>query len=93
MSEEISKVVKRQTSACRILPREDKKKTSPPLLSSLLIESVRLKCWDGPKNFGVHVNEHLMKKNAEIARNGRILRKQNSRIDINLRMCNWFLVF
>lgn len=41
MSEEISKVVKQQISARHILPREDKKKTSPPLLSSLLIESVR----------------------------------------------------
>ena len=68
-----------QISACHVLPRKDR--THPPAIIvrfvnrkhkvEILRQSKKL------KNTGVYINEHLTKKNAEIARNGCILRKQD----------------
>lgn len=66
-------------SACHVLPRKDR--THPPAIVlrfanrkhkvEMLRQSKKL------RDTGVYINEHLTKKNAGIARNCRILRKQD----------------
>lgn len=65
--------------ACHILPRKDKQKPATVIMrfvnrkkkSALLRQGRKL------KGSNVYINEHLTKKNADIARVARLLRKQN----------------
>lgn len=68
-----------QISACHTPPRKDSK-TNPITVVKFVNGKHKvevLKQARKLKGTGVYVNEHLTKKNAEIARNGRILRKQS----------------
>lgn len=68
-----------QISACHTLPRKDKK-TKPRIVVKFVNRKHKVEVLKQAKKLkgtGVYVNEHLTKKNAEIAWNGRILRKQN----------------
>lgn len=68
-----------QISACHTLPRKDSK-TNPTIVVKFVNRKHKVEVLKQAKKLkgtGVYVNEHLTKKNAEIARNGRILRKQS----------------
>lgn len=70
---------RQQISACNILPRKDKK-NKPTIVVRFANRKYKVEVLRQSKKLkdtGVYVNEHLTKKNAEIAMNGRILRKQN----------------
>lgn len=68
-----------QISACHTFPRKDKK-TKPKILVKFVNRKHKVEVLKQAKKLkgtGVYVSEHLTKKNAELAWNGRILRKQN----------------
>lgn len=67
-----------QVSTCHTLPRKDNK-TTPTIVMKFVNRKYKVEVMKQAKKLkgtGVYINEHLTKKNAEIARNGRILRKQ-----------------
>lgn len=66
-------------SACHTLPRKDSK-TMPAIIVRLVSRKNKIELLKQAKKLkgtGVYLNEHLTKKNAEIARQARSLRKQN----------------
>ena len=66
-------------SACHSLPRKDKN-AKPTIVVQLTNRKYKINLLRQAKKLkgtGVYINEHLTKKNAEIARHSRILRKQN----------------
>lgn len=65
-------------SACHTLPRKDRK-AKPAIIVRFVNRKYKtelLKHAKKLKGTGVYINEHLTKKNAEIARQARILRKE-----------------
>lgn len=68
-----------QIASCHVLPRKDNK-TKSTIVVRFTSRKYKIDMQKQSKNLkgtGVYVNEHLTRKNAEIARNGRMLRKQN----------------